>query len=409
MRKVLTIIAITLACHYQASADGWTVVRSWCGGFFHQKYQAFAQISLLTYTTYPTGYNQVGQYVGTNPKGAWSNICSSEDKACSRVRTATCSRSGTGHDVIINGGWFQGGLFNYNSYIQTVLDFSGQHVTQSNFNGRTKTGAEGTYEMDADKLANFSERGFSFGDVSGPVDIVNDQQLVINNLKGTVSIANSSNYFSKFKILVVKENENETDEQAQASDSLRHLGIFLNVVDSSELSVSKNIVTATGVFAGLTESELSQIQNADSAGFNLNNISLTKDLNVQLAEGEHLTVITYIDGGLDISSAVLNQGNPSARMAPASTTVTAQTAHFYPNPVSSGVLNCDVESKVDDANVSITAFDILGRQLGELYSGKVTRGVTSIKDINVSNLPKGIQILKVKVGDYITSHQITVN
>ncbi len=410
MKKSLVIIGLSLVMQFQANADAWTVTRNWCGGFFHKKFQAYAKVSALSYTTYSTGYNAIGQWVGTNPKGSWSSVCNNDDKGCTRPRTAVCSKSGTVYDYVYSGPYLQ--VTNgqpYSGYAKAYYPTGGQQITR-NASGRGSAGLEGVYELDQDILDGLSEQGYSDANITGDVNMVGNE-LVIQNLSGFVRISDqNADYYSNLKIMVIKENAAATDFDAQAADEALAQGNFANldVVYTSEISISKDAIEINGLFADLDADALQPMNPNDGFGYFLNNIDLTLPINAVLSVDEHLTVIMYSDGGFDISSAIISQPQGKAGLSVAKTEIKTPQVEIYPNPAS-GSINLKVYAQTENENVIVKAFDLMGKEVGVIYSGTLHQGAGTIQNVDVSNLPKGMHMLEVKVGDVVSYKKLTIN
>jgi len=411
MKKILTILAIGMFIQFQSFGHAWTVHRNWCGGFFHQKFQAFAETSAYGLTTYQSGYDETGRYVGTNPILHWYTICDHSDKGCSRPRVADCNNSGYMTDYLYSGPYIItfGGHY-YNAHARESYQTSGPHETETTF-GRGHAGVVvGDYVVDSAIFSKLDTTGFSNTDITSDSMGVSDAgQITIQNLNGNITIGNATDYCSKYEVVIIKERDDISDAEAERIDSLMNLGIFENAVDSGEIYVSKGSIVKSGLFAHLSGTQYSEIRTADSFGVNLHNVSLSKTLSMApLSTHEHLSFVTIVDGGFDISSAVISQIEPPVEtMMDRTIAVNNKQDILYPNPVSK-YLNYKVYSESDKAPISIKAFDLLGREIGQIYSGTLQKGYNTIENINVYNLPKNVLMLQINIDGKISNRKLFI-
>lgn len=407
MKKSLIIIAAALLMQLPSFGHAWTVHRSWCGGFFHKKFQAFAQTSALGLTTYQTGYDALGRWVGKNPIATWYTLCNKSDKGCSRPRVASCLNSGYITDYIYSGPYLILSTSHYYyAYAKAEYYTSGTYLTQWSF-GRGYAGYNDTVAVDSVSFSKLNEKGPSVSEITADSLDVSDAGIIaINKLNGSLSIDSTSDFYSKFQLLVFKERDDVSDADAERTDSLAELGIFENIIDSSEIIVTKGKVIKTGIFSHLTAEDISALSDSTATGVSLNNISLTAQLNVSLAPHEHLSLVALVDGGLDISSAVIDQSMALQMHLPINSNA-GDGLRLYPNPANH-TLSVQVYSASDDAAISIKAFDVLGREIGTVYSGTLHKGANTISDIDVSGLPRGIHVLQVKNGNKTSNHKIVL-
>jgi hypothetical protein len=343
-QKFILAVIIGLLAHTEVSAHASTITRKWCGGFFHRKFVASAQTSVLSYTRYQTGYNCIGQYVGTANIGSWSSTCSNESKGCSRPQTATCSKSGTVYDRIFSGCYLQ--YTNpqyYNSYAQAQHLVSGISLNYYAY-GRGSAGHTGNYLLNPDLFNLLVDNEKSAGEIRGDVDITDNNQLVINKMNGKLGITAGASYFSNIKIVVIKENQNISDDEALQHEEQVQNGTYPDVVYSAQLNISKNGITHEGVFSeGIASGSIKEFNANQEYGVNINDFSVVAPVNAELQEDEKLTLVTVIDGGFDISSAVVSK---NANDLLTSNTADSKMPKLYPNPAKDYVdITLDADKK----------------------------------------------------------------
>lgn len=406
MKKLLTIIGTAVLMQFQSFGHAWTVTRSWCGGFFNRKFEAHAEVSSYNYITYATGFNCLGQWVGYQAYYNPWTVCSNEDKGCTRPRVADCNNSGNSYDYTYTNCALTNvaPAWGYWGHARASYQIGSITITQDR-SGRGYAGWQDAAWVNPDIAASLVTDGLSHGDITGEVSVTDDHLLRVENLTGTVTIASGQDLYSKVRILVVKENESITDDEAMHRDELAKQGVFENVVYSSEIIVTKGSMTADGIFSGLPAGKLTDISNDESTGYSLNNISLSHTIDASLEPGEHLTVITIVDGGVDISSAIVPgaDGRPAAAQPVAG----AIPTEIYPNPAVNTV-NCKLFAASDNETITVKAFDITGKEIGTIYSGTSVKGYNVIENIDVSGLPQGVQVLETNVGGITERKKITI-
>jgi hypothetical protein len=409
MKKILTILAIGLLMQLQSFGHAWTVHRTWCGGFFHKKFQAYAQTSAWATTKYQSGYDLNGRWVGTQPIVHWYTLCDHNDKGCSRPRVADCNNSGYMTDYLYSGPYLlmSPGHY-YNAHARAAYLTSGTTLTQTT-SGRGHAGAEvGDYVVDSTIFSQLDTTGFSNTDITSDSMGVSDAgQITIQNLNGNISIGTATDYCSKFKVVIIKERDDISDTEAGSIDSLMKLGIFENAVDSGAIYVSNGKIVKSGIFEDLSSTQCSELRTPDSFGVNLHSVSLSKTLSMTpLSAHEHLSFVSIVDGGFDISSAVISRIEPPVDPMNLTIAVNNEQDMLYPNPVSK-YLNYKVYSE-SEAPISIKAFDLLGREIRQIYSGTLQKGFNTIENIDVSNLPKNVLMLQINIGGKISNRKLLI-
>ncbi|MDH6254094.1 hypothetical protein M2347_003821 [Chryseobacterium sp. H1D6B] len=401
-QKLILALFIGLMAHTEVSAHASTITRKWCGGFFHRKFVAKAQTSVLSYTKYQTGYNCIGQYVGTANIGYWSSNCSNESKGCSRPQVATCTKSGTVYDQIYSGCYLTfTGPSPYSANAKAQHLTSGIYLTQTT-TGRGSAGLSGNFALDPNKFSKLVDDGTSFSEIKGDVDINDNNQLVISNLNGRLSVTKGADYYSNIKIVVIKEKENITDDEALQNEEAVQNGTYPDVVYSTQLNVSKNGLTHDGVFSkGVAAQQIKEYAANQEYGVNINNFSMTIPTGAQLNPDEKLTVVTVVDGGFDISTAVVTKGTGNVTAA---NTAVVEAPQLHPNPATDYV---DVYVNLPKKElVNVRVISTLGRVAIE-RSENLNSGRQSIK-LNTQKLLPGSYIVEIKSESKISSQKLLI-
>ena len=402
-QKFILALMIGLLAHTEVSGHASTITRKWCGGFFHRKFVASAQTSVLSYTKYQTGYNCIGQYVGTANIGSWSSTCSNESKGCSRPQTATCSKSGTVYDRIFSGCYLQ--YTNpqyYNSYAQAQHLVSGIFLNYYAY-GRGGAGQTGNYLLNPDLINQLVDNEKSAGEIRGNVDINDNNQLVINKMNGRLGITAGADYFSKIKIVIIKENQNITDDEALQHEEEVQDGTYPDVVYTAELNISKNGITHQGVFSdGIASGSIKEFNANQEYGVNINDFSVVAPINAELQDDEKLTLVTVIDGGFDSSSAVVSK---NANDLLSSNTADSKMPKLYPNPAKDYVditVNPDKKEFVQVRIISPSG-KISAEKNERLSSGRHT------VRMNTEQLLPGIYLVEIQSDGHISSQKLLIS
>jgi hypothetical protein len=410
MKKLFLLFLVALIVHIDVFAHASTITRSWCGGFFHRRFVAIARATTLSFETYTTGFQYVNNtwvWVGTSPKPKLNVVCDRDDRGCTRPRNAICSISGQVVDIEFMpvGTPNNFSVFNYAVNARAHHLISGITLVQT-ATGRGRAGLTGQFDINNEQYANLSDEGFSHSSIDGDVDIKETGQLIVRRLSGNV--ANGSQFYSKLKLLVFKERTDMTEDEARRADEQMKAGIFENVVYGNELTVTRTGVLRTGLFETLNDESLSDFQEADTTGVRLNIKDLIINVDVRLANNEKLSVVTLVDGALDIAN-----NSPAPQLPAVSNNQEVTDAggvikqlQVYPNPAGK-TLNISLLSEVDNAAVSVRVVDATGRLTRELYVGRLRKGMNMLDDLNVSQYPRGIYYILIRIGDKLVTRKIT--
>lgn len=409
MKKYILALVIGLLTQTALYGHASTVTRKWCGGFFHRKFVAKAETSVLSYKTYRNGINCNNQYAGLFAYGNWFQKCKTESKGCSRPQIATCTfNSGNVYDYMytyLNPSTCNpaiSGISTYSIYARASHTTSGITLSQS-ATGRGSAGLQGEFMMDPDKLAALNDKGSSFGDVAGDIDITDDHQLSINNLSGKLNITPGADFYSTIKIVVIKENIKITDEEAFENEQRVQDGTYSDIVYSSQLSVTKNGIDSDGIFSkGVQSQQIKKYGSDLETGMKLENFSAEVPLEVSLADDEKLTVITILDGGFDISSAVVQNLSKTSLV---NMSKQPSEIKIYPNPAQSFT-----EIQFHLAHHGIAAVRLIDR-LGKTVLKKSERldsGRQTIR-LNTENLIQGTYIVEINSDGKISSQKLLIS
>jgi len=330
-RKFILVFLMALSAPIDVSAHASTITRKWCGGFFHRKFVARAQTSALIFTKYQSGYNCIGQYIGTANIGRYGVTCSDESKGCSRPQVATCSKSGVVYDRLYgaSGCTFQyTAPHSYSAYAKAQHLVGGIYLTYS-ASGRGGAGFPGIFTDGTGNIA-AADNGTSFSEITGEVDIDDANRLMVKNMNGKLSITSGTNYFSNIKMVIIKEKEGISDDEALQNEEAVQNGTYPDVVYTSRLDVSKNGISHSGIFSkGLASGTIKEFSANQENGVNFNGFSIVLPVQVSLQPDEKLTLVTVVDGALDPAAGPEDK-NSGAEYSKNNGTIPG--IQLYPNP-----------------------------------------------------------------------------
>lgn len=411
MKKLITLV-LCMSASFIASADIWTITRSHC--FLQKRYIANARVSAIGYTTYQTGYNTLGQWVGKNPKASYYSMCESSDGGCTRPRTAHCQKSGYINDITYSGPYgIITGSSPYWGNARITLQVGGGHTNVIRvYSGRGLAGTMNMQELDSAKAASLVSEGWSSAYTQGKVEVDDSGNLKASGISGTLFISKNTDHFSLLRVMIIKERDDLTDTEAAEAEERMKNGDFGNVVYSGEIRVDRRGVHKTGLFTLLSNEQGIVSSNDDSTGITLNNFNYAEKLSVPLDAHEHLSAVFFSDGGFDVSSAIMS--SPQARMAAPTAPHTLNTnvvasfePELIPNPVTTGVINVRVFSEVEQEAITIEASDVVGKTY-QLYKGSSIKGANELRSIPVSHLPAGIYFGKIVIGNQVFTRKFVV-
>ena len=404
-QKIILTTIICLIGYADVSAHASTITRKWCGGFFHRKFVAKAQTSVLSWTRYSSGYNCIGQYVGYNNYANWTTVCSNENKGCSRPQTATCTSSGNVRDRVYNYC-----TFTYSGYHPYYAYAKAQHLVGAIYltyvsSGRGSAGLSGNVLLDEEKFAMLNDNGKSYGDINGDVDIDDENKLVINNLSGNLSISSNADYYSTLNFIVIKENVNISDDEALENEKKVENGDYSDVVYSAKINVSKNGTYYDEAFKkGLINNQIKEINSDGEKTVKFENFSVIIPLDVNLADDEKLTIISVIDGGFDTSTADVSKMS-NTNVENNNLVTYNNTPKLSPNPAKDFV-----EVYLNPKTSELVNINIIN-SLGKVFINKsenINPEQKSIR-INTEHLLPGNYIVEIKSPSITTTQKLLIN
>lgn len=197
--------------------------------------------------------------------------------------------------------------------------------------------------------------------------------------------------------------------ELERRDELAQKGIFEDIIYSSTITVAKGGCFNDGLFNNLDSRSIEEYSNNDSSWLILNGISLVIPIDITLSEDERLTAVVIVDGGMDISSAIIENPNPNNLNHLNTINYNSNIANIliYPNPTSSFV-NFEFNSITENTTFIITCFDVLGKKITELYNGDLNAGDNKISNISVQGLPKGYNIIQIRIGNTFTNKVLLI-
>ncbi len=404
MKKACLLLCGLIGLQTAALADAWTVTRGHC--FLQKRYNAYAQVSALSYTTYANGYNSIGQYVGTAPRAGYYSQCGVHNGGCTRPKSASCQKNGYISDYIYNGGLFLTGSHPFWGYAYSLLDVGGGQTITQNATGRGRAGSYGEYSVDADKASALNADGWSHATVTGAAEVNDNGELRLVGLTGSIAISKNTDHYSTLEVIVIKESDNQTDDQISQAEQRMYQGDYGTVVYAGAIRVSRAGIEKTGVFENMDPTHGTEIGNSDSVSVDLDSFSAVTNLPVTLGDDEHLAVILRVDGGFDISSAVIqDMPRPTA-------VITLQSGWFepelFPNPATNGTISVRAFAGSEKEPLIVEATDVVGRTTHRLHAASLQKGVNEVKDIPLAGLAAGTYFCKISVGDRVFTRKLVV-
>ncbi len=84
----------------------------------------------------------------------------------------------------------------------------------------------------------------------------------------------------------------------------------------------------------------------------------------------------------------------------------ADDINVFPNPVNG---NATIEFSIyDDSDVSISLYDVIGKNVMNIYEGRLQNGPNKV-NMNTSDINKGVYFVRVKAGNSIVTKKVIVN
>jgi hypothetical protein len=225
--------------------------------------------------------------------------------------------------------------------------------------------------------------------------------LIVEKMTGSLSIQDNSNYYSVYRVLIIKENTKMTQEENDAADKAQLDLQFDNIVAEGTITLKRTGVQLDGIFANQS---LSPVSIGQDYSVDLSQLSLQFPLDRSvLGSDEEFTVITYVDGGFDYPLLPPNgqkaannahQGNPVA---------SAIDFELNPNPASTSV-NVILQNVNPASSAIITISDISGKKVKDM----TVNGSTNYQ-IPVDNLDNGIYFVSIKANGETKFKKLFIN
>lgn len=391
---LLLIMLLTVTSTF---ADNWGIKRANCWSLFSYKYCAYAKVSCMNLVSRGGYVDLLGRY---HPTETWSAtaLCDRSDKGCGMPQREYCEEYRQLYDF----GFWQWYGANAGYEFTSAYPNGRQWAHWSN-SYRLRPGVIREVVLDSAIFAEMDKVGNTYCNMSS--DLVVDEEnktLAISNFTGQISILPESNFYSTYKVILIKEKKQPTEEQVNRVEELGNQLIFENVIASGELTVTRNGVVATGLLHDVLKENHATNLNDTSFGVNLSNVSSTVRFDVDLAADETISIVTYSDGGLDFSPAEVNTGSVASRAK----IFENSSVEVYPNPAATSI-NVALSIK-ENTNVSVDMFNIKGEKIANVFNGSVNAGKKILQDIDISELASGLYFIKVVEGKKISVHKFTV-
>lgn len=372
---------------------------------------AWASISKLTTANQSNSGAYIRGIVGYDPFGrpvygwvwhpggsstTWQEVAKQRRHGCTRPQKADVSYVTSGAPL----------LGNIRAESHAILDFSGGRIWHGTDDYRLKPGNFRGVIIDSSKLNATNLLGNSSADISGLVEL-NDagNTLHIQNLTGSLDIANASNYYSTYRVVVVKERQDMTKEEfVELSEGYQQF-VFPNVVAEGSVTLTKDGVVATGilkdVFKGIDVKVEGEKQKASF-------VSLNNELEIDrgsLASNEELAVITYVDGGFNYALVAPDNVNGlSKKAAPVFIAEEIKgEVTILPNPAANSI-SLTVPSDIAKSGYMLSMVDNMGRQIMT-----ARQHTEQLIKFDVSTLPNGVYFLNVITNGKVITQKVVIS
>lgn len=387
MKKLILSIAVLLAAS-QGFAHGWTVSRRTCLG--GDRYQAWASLSEAKAIPTSDGGFMVWMivgYSGTQPVYGWVyhsgpvtdrvEIAKTRNVGCSRPKSTWCN-----HPKGISYG-----------YSETTLDVGGREIKSSKTTySALKAGTFDNIVIDTAKFGLLDKDGYSETYISSKIDIDgNGNNLLIDSLNGALKIASNSNYYSTYRIIVVKESSAVSQEAIDQRELDYSNMIYNNIVAEGSVTLTKTGIQTSGFLNGLFTGQ-PNTSNGDYI-YLLSNISTSIPLDRNILDSnEDFTVIALVDGGFDFDLCKPTNLAKKTKEIGLESEIALLSVH--PNPANA-TISIDMPSNLIGKKVEIEIFDAFGKSVNLLFAGNLTLQ-SSFKNITVNDLPAGVYTVCVR-------------
>ena len=356
MKKlILAIISIAIISSTKdVSAEAGTPTFKNCYSLNHKKRETDTKVSLYdpgsSYQVITSYYqNAVGNWIPVYSTyynlAGWNQKDKDHDGACNK-NSAHCQSSTT---QTISSTSYTSIAEAWNNYSQ------GTAISQVTPHSYLKAGAD-----ENTPAPNESVRGLSSSHAEYDNDIFDDHATF--RLNGGYLEA-SPKFFTNLKVIICIRNAE---------------GIITDVINESELKISDEGLTKTGIFTNIQGFDLA----VNTSGNKYLTLPQTGEFNIaipnQYAENEDVCIYVVTDGGYT-DTYVANKN-----IAQVNNDITT-----YPNPVIDGTIKIQLSDEFAQTNNTIIVTDV---------SGKVILKTTSINSslVNLYNLPKGLLFIEIK-------------
>lgn len=405
IKKLSLSFFILLSISIQIFADATITDRKNCWRPARFKYKATAKVSAIYTNTYPSGVVwPTGQYVGTWPQPKVSEKCFQENKGCDK-QSASCSSQGIVTNNICNpfcsastySPYFGETKAYWVGTIQTLYEYA---------TGVGIAGVSDEFPLDSSIFANLNRDGYTYGSVCGKIEL-NNNHLTIQNLIGELKIKKRADYFSKFKVLILKEDTSISEEQFLLNEELQSNGVYKNVVDSAEIIITNEELKLNGFFVGRIELTATDLLSDNGFGVLIKNLNFEHFVTAELLENEVLTLVTIIDGGFDISKAI-PPNQPRLAQKDVLKNINDLNISLFPNP-SSSTISVKLNALSELNEVYIGVYNILGQEIQCIFNDSTENKSLDVNNVDVSNLQKGTYFIKIKVNDNSQVRKLLIN
>lgn len=358
MKKIILAISAIALISQDVLADASTTTYNNCICLCHKKRETDTKVS---YNEPGSSYQVITSYY-QDSNGNWQPVYSTyynlagwiqkdkdHDGACSKG-SAHCQSSTTqnipnvGNKTAIAEAW------NNNS--------QGTAITQIAPHSTLKAGADDNTPNPTAIVDGITSSTIQFDN-----DMFNDHAIF--KLNGGDMFA-SKDFFTNLKVIVcIKREEGEIED----------------IIDESELIISNNGVTKTGIF-----SQMSFTPNVTSDGIKLT-LSGTEEISIPVPaayqSNENVCIVVVTDGGY--------QSTYTSNKSTINTMLTQVGTDIIPNPTFNGAFTINIDNEIISGENKIVVTDINGRTIQKL-------SVSNQKSILLSNLPKGMLFVEITNG-----------
>lgn len=389
----------------ESFAHNWGKAYDWCPPI-RRRFVANAAVSTFEY--WLTGYHYgSGQYFAYNYPYYYQHL--DTDKGCTRPREAYKEISRYYSSSVLGGpGWFIANA-GWRLDFTHAPDFDGYQWAHYTNDARLQPRSPMGIMVDTAKLAVLDKSGFSYANISADIHYYTlTSQLNVCHFAGDISIFPNSNYYSTLKILVLKEKLDLTQEESDRIDSLSSLLIFENVVLSGGLTLTKDGLDVEGFLTEYISSGDVSLITDTAYGLSLNDLSMSINNSISLADDEILTIVTYSDGGFNFDLARPDWAiENDINFAGLKNFEVTDGTEIYPNPAGTKV-SININSLRQAELAKITICDITGKIVRTIFEGEISSNLI-LNDIDVAELINGVYFVKIIRGNESSVHKLVIS